>query len=1319
MSTGQPRYEVGNVGPSARVAQGENIFIVEQVIGDRSAVPVPVPSEQAPLDYVDRPELTGPLLTYLLSEEPVPRGRAVISAVHGLGGIGKTTVARWLVWRPEIEHRFRDGRIWVTLGGEDDAPDAITIISDCVSQLEPTLKTKARFEAARADLAALLQDRSVLFVIDDVWPGKSAKVAKALMVPSPRSRFLLTTRFPQLADDPEIRAKDFPLDEMSVDQAAELINFELGRELSEAEQLDAEHLCEIVGGHPLALVLATACIKEGRPWKTLLGDLATEIDRLGALEETDDDFIAEPVVSEARKRKTSVRASLLLSVRNLSRPRQQLFAWLGVVAEEATITPRMAATLWSEEEETARGHLRTLNGAGLLSAKGDDYRIHDLMHDLARELLTSPEAAARAGDIPGFGLTLQDAHRRLLGSYRNQTTHGLWHTLPDDGYIHDHLVRHLEQAGWERELERLLWEESADGHCGWYQARERLGQTAGFLGDVGRVWSYADRLGASAASEEARAQAIALQVHCALIIASINSLSAGIPVEVLVGLVRYGMLSLRSALALALQNPDPRVRVDLLLALENETLRSQRQSLLGEALQVARGIEDGQKRAWALAKVLRRLPAEEALLAARGIDDAGSRAQALADVAERLPEDDRLGMLGEALSAARGADVSESRAFALAQISQRLPEEQRPGVLDEAVIAARGIISAWSRAQALEVVSERVPAEEALVLARGIDEAQPRAVLLAKVAERLSAEDQHSVLEEALRAASGIDQKLVRTATLVDVAERLPPAEALAVARGIDDAQPRAQVLAGVAKRLPAEEALAVARGIDDAVFRAYALAEVAPRLPADEAMAVARGIEWARVRAETLAKVAERLPEEDRPGVLGEAFSASRGIGDAASRAQALAQIALRLPEEEQPGVLDEALSAARGINSARSRAGVLAEIANRLPKEDQSSVLGEALGAARGVDNAMLRALTLAEVARRLPAEEALAVARSIEEAGSRVEALAEVAQRIPAVVQPAVLGEAFSATHGIDNVASRARLQAKIVQWLSAEEALVLARGIDDAGSRAELLAKVAVRLSAEDQHSVLEEALRAARGIDQKSARGSALANVAERLPPEEALAVARGIDDARARAQVLAGVAKKLPAEQALAIARGIDDPETRAEALADVAERLPAVAQPAARREALTAARGVDDGIGRAKALAKVAMRLPADEALAVARGIEDRFMDVDGGPRAWVLMEVAKRLPAEEALAVARCIDDARPRARTLSEIAGRLGPAQISESSTPRWAETARILATHHRHECIADFAAILPFIQALGGETAVRSLGRSIALVGSWWP
>ena len=144
-----------------------------------TAAIVPVPSEQAPTDYVARSELTDGLLAYLLSDKSAPSGRALVSAVHGLGGMGKTTVARWLVWLPEVERRFPNGRLWVALGSEPSDP--VTVLNDVAGQLNPVLKPKATQDAARTDLATSLQSKSVLLVIDDVWPGKSLNVAKALL----------------------------------------------------------------------------------------------------------------------------------------------------------------------------------------------------------------------------------------------------------------------------------------------------------------------------------------------------------------------------------------------------------------------------------------------------------------------------------------------------------------------------------------------------------------------------------------------------------------------------------------------------------------------------------------------------------------------------------------------------------------------------------------------------------------------------------------------------------------------------------------------------------------------------------------------------------------------------------------------------------------------------------------------------------------------------------------------------------------------------------------------------------------------------------
>ena len=95
------------------------------------------------------------------------------------------------------------------------------------------------------------------------------------------------------------------------------------------------------------------------------------------------------------------------------------------------------------------------------------------------------------------------------------------------------------------------------------------------------------------------------------------------------------------------------------------------------------------------------------------------------------------------------------------------------------------------------------------------------------------------------------------------------------------------------------------------------------------------------------------------------------------------------------------------------------------------------------------------------------------------------------------------------------------------------------------------------------------------------------------------------------------------------------------------------------------------------------------------------------------------RSVPAEEALAVARGIDDAGWRAEALAEVAQRLVKEQISDFLMHQWIETVRVLAMRKRSDCVRDVAAILPLINTLGDDTAVRGLGRSIASIGRWWP
>ncbi len=110
-----------------------------------------------------------------------------------------------------------------------------------------------------------------------------------------------------------------------------------------------------------------------------------------------------------------------------------------------------------------------LNGSPILVGDKEypAYRLHDLLHDIARKLLI-------INHPDGLGLSFEGAHAVLLERYKQCTRNGLWHTLSDDGYLHNRLIWHFQQAGQTEQVHALLREETEEGKNGWFQTRECL-----------------------------------------------------------------------------------------------------------------------------------------------------------------------------------------------------------------------------------------------------------------------------------------------------------------------------------------------------------------------------------------------------------------------------------------------------------------------------------------------------------------------------------------------------------------------------------------------------------------------------------------------------------------------------------------------------------------------------------------------------------------------------------------------------------------------------------------------------------------------------
>ena len=171
-------------------------------------------------------------------------------------------------------------------------------------------------------------------------------------------------------------------------------------------------------------------------------------------------------------------------------------------------------------------------------------------------------------------------------------------------YLLRYYRAHLERAAAPLEEFRPLVHTRA-----WAEAWEAMeGSFGGYLGDVRACWERAAAEDGRAAARGDAAAHLGDEIRCALIEASIRSLAANLPPELVAALVRHHQWTPRQALAYIRQNPDKWTRVETLGKLLPFLERPEH---LAEALAAAREIQEAYPRARvlaALAEPLAKLP---------------------------------------------------------------------------------------------------------------------------------------------------------------------------------------------------------------------------------------------------------------------------------------------------------------------------------------------------------------------------------------------------------------------------------------------------------------------------------------------------------------------------------------------------------------------------------------------------------------------------------------------------------------------------------------------------------------------------------------
>jgi CHAT domain/NB-ARC domain len=372
-----------------------------------------------PQHFVDRPRQQQEIKALLLEQSPTKPKTLVISAVYGLGGVGKSVMAGAIAQDPRVQERFPDGILWTTLGQNPD------ILSQLSIWIERLLQGKEQYQmtsqAAASDyLRLLLTDKQALLVVDDVWKAADLNPFK---VGSSDCRILVTTREALVPD-----AQRYDLNEMEPEEAlAVLLRYH--PQISQKNRKLAADLAKEVGYLPLALELAAAQIEDDLSWQDLLDDLRSEVARLEALDRPG----YETQENEENLRKHSLRASFNLSLKGLTPEQLSQFAWLGVLPDDVAIAQNMAAILWEITPKQAGNALRLFKAKTLLSSGPQQpdgrgtYRMHDLMHETAKRLLIASKMPSHPDDLLGFEYpTLEAAQSAFLSNSKFKKARRSW-----------------------------------------------------------------------------------------------------------------------------------------------------------------------------------------------------------------------------------------------------------------------------------------------------------------------------------------------------------------------------------------------------------------------------------------------------------------------------------------------------------------------------------------------------------------------------------------------------------------------------------------------------------------------------------------------------------------------------------------------------------------------------------------------------------------------------------------------------------------------------------------------------------------------------
>src|SRR6266851_1724479 len=314
-----------------------------------------------------------------------------LTAINGLPGVGKTTLAVALAHDDDVVGHFHDGILWAGLGLHPNVPG---LLSRWGTRLGIPAVAAARLtsiEAWSQSIRAAIGLRRMLLVIDDAW---QIEEALAFKVGGPKCAYLLTTRFPQIALQ-FTGEGTIALPELGEDDGFTLLA-RLAPETIAGDPEVAHALVRSAGGLPLALHLMGKYLRTqavgGQPRR-----VRTAMERLLAAEQrlrlSEPQALLERSPTLPTGTPLSLQAIINVSDQQVDELARAALRRLAVFpAKPNTFSEEAAVAVCQVPAET----LDTLSDAGLLEGGGAGrYTLHQTIADYARVHLAETAAYER------------------------------------------------------------------------------------------------------------------------------------------------------------------------------------------------------------------------------------------------------------------------------------------------------------------------------------------------------------------------------------------------------------------------------------------------------------------------------------------------------------------------------------------------------------------------------------------------------------------------------------------------------------------------------------------------------------------------------------------------------------------------------------------------------------------------------------------------------------------------------------------------------------------------------------------------------------